>query len=303
MKLLRYGPVGREKPGLVDPNGAVRDLSRIIADITPDVLAPESLTRLAALDPRSLPVVGTPGRLGVPVAGIRKFLAVGLNYADHAAEANLPVPSEPVVFMKAISCLSGPNDDVILPVESKRGDWEAELGVVIGRTARHVSEAEALHHVAGYCVVNDVSEREWQFDHGATWDKGKGFDTFGPVGPWLVTADEVGDPQSLDVWLELNGRRMQSGNTRTMIFGVAAIVAYLSRLFTLWPGDLITTGTPPGVGMGQKPPVHLKPGDVMRLGISKLGEQTQRVVAFDLAAAAAPPGDRAESGSAARINM
>ena len=282
MKLLRYGPANAEKPGLLDNDGVIRDLSGVIADITPDALAPESLSKLARLDPRSLPAVTSPVRLGVPVNGIRKFLAIGLNYADHAVEAGLPIPNEPVVFMKAISCLSGPNDDVMLPPDAKRGDWEVELGIVIGRTARHVSETDALSYVAGYSLINDVSEREWQFDHGLTWDKGKGFDTFGPVGPWLVTADEVGDPQSLDLWLELNGKRMQTGNTKTMIFGVARIVSYLSKLFTLWPGDLITTGTPPGVGMGHKPPVFLKSGDVMRLGISKLGEQTQKVVAFSL---------------------
>lgn len=282
MKLLRYGPANAEKPGLLDSDGIVRDLSGVIADITPDVLAPESLRKLANLDPTTLPAVKDPVRFGVPVSGIRKFLAIGLNYADHAVEAGLPIPAEPVVFMKSISCLSGPNDDVMLPPDAKRGDWEVELGIVIGRTARHVSEADALSYVAGYSLVNDVSEREWQFEHGLTWDKGKGFDTFGPVGPWLVTSDEVGDPQSLDLWLELNGKRMQTGNTKTMIFGVAQIVSYLSKLFTLWPGDLITTGTPPGVGMGHKPPVYLKSGDVMRLGISKLGEQTQKVVAFSL---------------------
>ncbi len=280
MKLLRYGPPGQEKPGLLDSAGVIRDLSRVVNDITPEILQPENLTTLTGLTAGSLPAVSHPVRFGVPVAGVRKFLAIGLNYADHAAEANLPIPAEPVVFMKAISCLSGPNDDVMLPPDAKKGDWEVELGIVIGRTARHVSESEALNYVAGYSVVNDVSEREWQFDHGQTWDKGKGFDTFGPVGPWLVTADEVGDPQSLDVWLDLNGRRMQTGSTKTMIFGVAKIVSYLSKLFTLWPGDLITTGTPPGVGMGHKPPIFLKPGDTMRLGISKLGEQTQNVVAF-----------------------
>ncbi|MGE4064559.1 MAG: fumarylacetoacetate hydrolase family protein [Rhodospirillaceae bacterium] len=285
MKLLRYGPPNREKPGLLDHDGVVRDLSKLINDIGADVLTPENLANLAAVDPRSLPAVANPERFGVPVAGIRKFLAIGLNYADHAQEAGLPIPAEPVVFMKAISCLSGPNDDVMLPPDAKKGDWEVELGIFIGRPARHVSEKEALDYVAGYAVVNDVSEREWQFDHGATWDKGKGFDTFGPVGPWLVTADEVGDPHALDVWLDLNGKRMQTGNTRTMIFNVAQIVSYLSRLYTLWPGDLITTGTPPGVGMGQKPPLFLKPGDTMRLGISKLGEQTQRVVAFRKSAA------------------
>ena len=282
MKLLRYGPVNAEKPGLLDNAGVVRDLSGVIADVTPDVLAPESLLKLGNLDTAVLPAVEGPIRFGVPVSGIRKFLAIGLNYADHAVEAGLPIPTEPVVFMKSISCLSGPNDDVMLPLEAKRGDWEVELGIVIGRTAWYVSEADALGYVAGYSLVNDVSEREWQFDHGPTWDKGKGFDTFGPVGPWMVTADEVGDPQSLDLWLELNGRRLQAGNTKTMIFGVAQIVSYVSKLFTLWPGDLITTGTPPGVGMGQKPPVYLKPGDTMRLGSSKLGEQTQKVIAFSL---------------------
>lgn len=285
MKLLRYGQPGREKPGLLDEGGTIRDLSKLVNDITPDVLHPDTLKNLAAVDPGSLPAVPAGTRLGVPVAGIRKFLAIGLNYADHAAESNLPIPPEPVVFMKAISCLSGPDDDVMLPPDSKRGDWEVELGFVMGRTARHVSESEALDYVAGYCLVNDVSEREWQFDHGATWDKGKGFDTFGPTGPWLVTGDEVGDPQALDMWLDLNGKRMQTGTTKTMVFTVAQIVSYLSKLYTLWPGDLITTGTPPGVGMGQKPPVYLKPGDVMRLGASKLGEQTQNVVAFRKGAA------------------
>lgn len=285
MKLLRYGPPGREKPGLLDAGGVVRDISRLIDDVTPDTLSPEKLKKLGAVDPRSFPAVESPGRLGVPVAGVRKFLAIGLNYADHAQEAGLPIPAEPVVFMKAISCLCGPDDEVMLPPDAKKGDWEVELGIVMGRTARHVSEAEALAYVAGYCLVNDVSEREWQFDHGTTWDKGKGFDTFGPVGPWLVTADEVKDPQNLDLWLDLNGKRMQTGSTRRMIFTVAQIVSYLSRLYTLWPGDLITTGTPPGVGMGQKPPVFLKPGDTMRLGVSGLGEQTQRVVAFQKIAA------------------
>jgi 2-keto-4-pentenoate hydratase/2-oxohepta-3-ene-1,7-dioic acid hydratase in catechol pathway len=280
MKLLRHGPLNQEKPGLLDAGGTIRDLSKVIADVGPETLSPAKLKELAALDAASLPAVAPGTRLGVPINGIRKFIAIGLNYADHAAEANLPIPSEPVVFTKAISCLSGPNDDVMLPPDAKKGDWEVELGIVMGKTARHVSEGEALGYVAGYALVNDVSEREWQMERGLTWDKGKGFDTFGPVGPWFVTADEVGDPQNLDLWLDLNGQRMQTGNTRTMIFNVAQIVSYVSRLFTLWPGDLITTGTPPGVGMGKKPQVFLKPGDVMRLGISKLGEQTQRVVAF-----------------------
>ncbi|GJE02462.1 fumarylacetoacetate hydrolase family protein [Methylobacterium isbiliense] len=281
MKLLRYGPAGRERPGLLDAEGRIRDLSAHLPDLGPDALAPERLAALARLDPSSLPLVeGTP-RLGVPVAGVGKFIAIGLNYADHAAESNLPIPTEPVVFTKAISSLSGPNDPVMLPRDSVKGDWEVELGIVIGRRAAYVEEAEALAHVAGYCLVNDVSEREFQIERGGTWDKGKGCDTFGPVGPWLVTADEVGDPQDLDMWLDLNGRRMQTGSTRTMIFGCAEIVSYVSRFMTLMPGDIITTGTPPGVGMGIKPaPVYLKPGDVMTLGIAKLGEQRQEVMAW-----------------------
>jgi 2,4-diketo-3-deoxy-L-fuconate hydrolase len=276
MKLLRYGPAGEEKPGLLDAEGRIRDLSGHLSDLGPDALGPEALTRLAALDPASLPVVdGTP-RLGTPVANVAKFIAIGLNFADHAAESNLPIPKEPIVFMKAITSLSGPNDAVMLPKDSVKGDWEVELGIVIGTRASYVEEAQALDHVAGYCLVNDVSEREYQIERGGTWDKGKGCDTFGPVGPWLVTADEVGDPQSLDMWLDLNGRRMQTGNTRTMIFTCAQIVSYVSRFMTLMPGDVITTGTPPGVGMGMKPePVFLKAGDVMTLGIEKLGEQRQ----------------------------
>ncbi|MBY0299666.1 MAG: fumarylacetoacetate hydrolase family protein [Methylobacterium sp.] len=281
MKLLRYGPAGRERPGLLDAEGRIRDLSAHLPDLGPDALAPERLAALARLDPSSLPPVEGAPRLGVPVAGVGKFIAIGLNYADHAAESNLPIPTEPVVFTKAISSLSGPNDPVMLPRDSVKGDWEVELGIVIGRRAAYVEEAEALAHVAGYCLVNDVSEREFQIERGGTWDKGKGCDTFGPVGPWLVTADEVGDPQDLDMWLDLNGRRMQTGNTRTMIFGCAEIVSYVSRFMTLMPGDIITTGTPPGVGMGIKPaPVYLKPGDVMTLGIAKLGEQRQEVVAW-----------------------
>ncbi|ACL61391.1 fumarylacetoacetate hydrolase family protein [Methylobacterium nodulans] len=281
MKLLRYGPAGQERPGLLDADGGIRDLSGHVAEIGPDTLAPAALAALATLDPRSLPLVEGAPRLGVPLAGIGKFIAIGLNYADHAAESNLPIPAEPVVFTKAISALSGPHDPVMLPRDSVKSDWEVELGIVIGRRAAYVERAEALDYVAGYCVVNDVSEREYQIERGGTWDKGKGCDTFGPVGPWLVTADEVGDPQALDLWLDLNGRRMQTGNTRTMIFSCAEIVAYVSRFMTLLPGDLITTGTPPGVGMGIKPqPVFLKPGDVMRLGIEKLGEQRQAVVAW-----------------------
>ncbi len=281
MKLLRYGPAGAEKPGLLDNDGRIRDLSAHVADISADSIAPAELARLGKLNIASLPMVTGSPRLGVPVAGIRKFLAVGLNYADHAAEAGLPLPAEPVLFTKAISCLSGPNDPVMLPKDARKGDWEVELGFVMGRTARYVSEAEALDCVAGYCLVNDVSERELQMERGGTWDKGKGFDTAGPVGPWLVTADEVGDPQNLGMWLDLNGQRMQTGNTRTMIFNVRQIVSYISRHITLWPGDLICTGTPPGVGMGKKPqPLYLKTGDVMRLGIDKLGEQQQEVVAW-----------------------
>ena len=280
MKLLRYGPRGQERPGVLGRDGVIHDLSRELPDLTPEQLIPDSLRSLSKLDPGTLPAVGGEPRLGVPVAGIRKFIAVGLNYADHAAEAGMPIPQEPVVFMKAISCLNGPNDDVVLPKGSRKSDWEVELGVVIGTLARYVEQADALSHVAGYCIVNDVSEREYQIERGGTWDKGKGCDTFGPVGPWLVTPDEVGDPQNLQLWLDLNGRRYQTGNTRTMIFGVAALVAYISRFMTLEPGDLITTGTPPGVGMGVKPePVYLRAGDVMRLGVERLGEQRQTVVA------------------------
>lgn len=277
MKLLRYGPEGQEKPGLLDADGRIRDLSDQVPDIAGDVLTPEGLERLAALDPASLPVVEGSPRIGACVGQVRKFIAIGLNYADHAAESGMAVPSEPVVFSKWTSCIVGPDDDVVLPPGSRKSDWEVELGVVIGKTARQVSEAEALDHVAGYCVVNDVSEREWQLERGNTWDKGKGFDTFGPIGPWLVTRDEVPDPQDLSMWLEVDGKRYQDGSTKTMVFGVAALVAYCSRLMTLLPGDVITTGTPPGVGMGQKPPVYLKGGEVMRLGIEGLGEQTQRV--------------------------
>jgi len=281
MKLLRYGPWGQEKPGVVDRDHRLRDLSGVLPDLTPEQLSADGLRRLAQLDAAALPLVSGQPRLGVPVAGIRKFIAVGLNYADHAAEAGLPVPPEPVLFMKAISCLNGPNDDVMLPKGSKKSDWEVELGVIIGTSARYIEEADALSHVAGYCVVNDVSEREYQLERGGTWDKGKGCDTFGPVGPWLVTPDEVGDPQNLKLWLDLNGKRRQSGSTRTMIFNVATLIAYISRFMTLEPGDLITTGTPPGVGMGVKPEaLYLRAGDVMRLGIERLGEQTQTVAGW-----------------------
>ncbi|VVE71189.1 2-hydroxyhepta-2,4-diene-1,7-dioate isomerase [Pandoraea captiosa] len=281
MKLLRYGPKGQEKPGLLDADGKVRDLSTVLADITPQTLSPQGLAALRALDVDSLPVVSSPGRFGVPFSGLGKFLAVGLNYSDHAAEAGLPVPSEPVLFTKWDNCLTGPNDPVVLPKDAVKGDWEVELGFVIGTTARYVPLERALDYVAGYCVVNDVSEREYQIERGGTWDKGKGFDTFGPVGPWLVTTDEIRDPQQLGLWLDVNGVRRQTGNTSTMIFSVAYLVHYLSQFTTLKPGDLVTTGTPPGVGLGQKPPVFLKPGDVMHLGIDGLGEQTQKVHGYD----------------------
>jgi len=281
MKLLRYGPKGAEKPGLLDAEGRIRDLSGHVADITGAQLSPASLKALAAIDPASLPVVeGTP-RYGVPVSGVSKFIAVGLNFADHAAESNLPIPEEPVLFTKAVSCLTGPNDNVMIPKGSVKTDWEVELGVVIGTRASYVSEAEALDHVAGYVLINDVSERAFQIERGGTWDKGKGCDTFGPVGPWMVTADEVGDPQNLAMWLDVNGQRKQDGSSKTMIFPISKLVSYISEFMTLEPGDLITTGTPPGVGMGQKPdPVYLKAGDEIRLGIEKLGEQRQIVVAW-----------------------
>jgi 2,4-diketo-3-deoxy-L-fuconate hydrolase len=279
MKLLRHGPKGAERPGLLDADGVVRDLSGVVPDIGPAQLGPAEIARLAAIDPASLPrVEGTP-RLGVPVAGIGKLIGIGLNYADHAAEAGMQVPPEPIVFMKATSCLSGPHDPVLLPPGSERLDWEVELGFVIGRTATRVDEASAMDHVCGYVVVNDVSEREWQTQRAGQWTKGKSHDTFGPVGPWLVTKDEVADPQALDLWLEVNGARMQQGSTRTMVYGVRHLVSYLSRFMTLHPGDVVATGTPPGVGMGMKPPRFLKAGDVMRLGIQGLGEQRQEVVA------------------------
>ncbi|MDH3371818.1 MAG: fumarylacetoacetate hydrolase family protein [Gammaproteobacteria bacterium] len=278
MKLLRYGPQGQERPGLLDQSGDIRDLSDHVPDITPDQLAPGSLEKIAALDPERLARVDSAQRYGPPITGTRKFLAIGLNYADHAAESNMPIPEEPILFTKATSCIQGPNDDVMLPRDSVKTDWEVELGVVIGSIARYVDEADALRYVAGYLVVNDLSEREFQLERGSQWDKGKGCDTFGPIGPWLVTADEVSDPQSLDLWLDVNGRRMQSGNTRTMVFTVANLVSYVSRFMTLEPGDIITTGTPPGVGLGLKPPVFLKAGDTMQLGIEGLGEQSQAVI-------------------------
>ena len=281
MKLFRHGPKGQERPGLLDEQGQLRDLSGLLADITAATLSPAALERLRGVKPGTLPVVDA-DTLAVPWSGMGKFVAIGLNYADHAAESGMPIPKEPIVFMKTVDSAVGCNHAVVLPQGSVKSDWEVELGVVIGTRARYVSEADALNHVAGYCVVNDVSEREFQLERGGQWDKGKGCDTFGPVGPWLVTADEVGDPQNLGLWLDVNGKRFQTGHTRTMIFGVAQIVSYLSRFMTLNPGDLITTGTPPGVGMGVKPaPVFLKPGDVMELGIDKLGRQRQQVHAWD----------------------
>jgi 2-keto-4-pentenoate hydratase/2-oxohepta-3-ene-1,7-dioic acid hydratase in catechol pathway len=282
MKLMRYGRKGQEKPAMLDGQGRVRDLSGLIGDLAPKHLSPAGLAALRAIDADRLPLVDNPGRIAPPYAGVGKFIAIGLNYSDHAAESGMPVPKEPVVFTKATSCIVGCNDAVVLPKESVKSDWEVELGVVIGSRARYVAEADALRHVAGYCVVNDVSEREYQLERGSQWDKGKGCDTFGPVGPWLVTADEVGDPQALGMWLDVNGKRFQTGSTKTMVFGVAHLVSYLSRFMTLEPGDLITTGTPPGVGMGVKPhPVYLKPGDVMTLGIDKLGTQRQTVHAWN----------------------
>lgn len=282
MKLLRYGPKGQERPAILDTAGQVRDLSGVVPDITSALLGPEGLSRLRALDIESLPIVAQPGRLGAPWVGCEKFLCIGLNYADHAAESGAAIPTEPVLFTKAISARTGPNDPVVIPQGSVKTDWEVELGVVIGQRARYVSEADALSYVAGYCVINDISEREYQLERGGTWDKGKGCDTFGPVGPWLVTADEVTDPQALRLWLEVNGKRWQDGSTRTMIFSVAQIISYVSRFMTLNPGDVISTGTPPGVGLGAKPdPVYLKPGDVMRLGIDGLGEQMQTVYSWN----------------------
>ena len=282
MKLVRYGNPGKEKPGLIDADGKLRDLSKIVKDIDPSQLGDAALAKLRKLKTDKLPLVRGNPRMGCPVAGVPKFIAIGLNYADHAAESGLPIPKEPIVFTKATSCIQGPDDAVMLPKGSVKSDWEVELGVVIGTRARYVSQKAALDHVAGYCTINDVSEREYQIERGGTWDKGKGCDTFGPIGPWLVTRDEVENPQKLDMWLDVNGKRMQTGNTRTMIFSVAKLVSYVSQFMTLEPGDVITTGTPPGVGLGIKPPVYLKKGDVMTLGIEGLGEQRQTVVPFKL---------------------
>ncbi len=280
MKLLRYGPSGREKPGMLDAAGNIRDLSSAIIQIDDRTLAPGELAKLRKIKPESLPMVKGNPRLGVPYAGISKFVAVGLNYSDHAAESNMPIPAEPILFMKTTTSLCGPNDDVIQPKGSTKLDWEVELGIVIGTKAQYVTEDRALNYVAGYCVVNDISERNFQLERGSQWDRGKGCDTFGPVGPYLVTTDEITNPQTLGMWLDVNGEKRQRGSTRTMVFGCAHLVSYISQFMTLLPGDIITTGTPPGVGLGMKPPVYLKPGDVMTLGIDGLGEQRQRVIAY-----------------------
>ena len=280
MKLLRYGPVGQEKPGLLDASNTLRDLSGVLTDINGDTLSDAALAKLRAMDPATLPAVGGQPRIGPCVGRVGKFICIGLNYADHAAESGAAIPTEPVVFGKWTSAISGPNDNVEIPRGSTKTDWEVELGVVIGKPAKYITEAEALDYVAGYCVINDVSEREWQIERGGTWDKGKGFDTFGPIGPWLVTRDEVPDPQNLAMWLDVDGKRYQNGNTKTMIFSVAQIIAYLSQCMSLQPGDVISTGTPPGVGLGIKPtPIYLKAGQTMRLGIEGLGEQQQTTVA------------------------
>jgi 2,4-diketo-3-deoxy-L-fuconate hydrolase len=279
MKLLRYGDIGQEKPGVLDSEGNLRDLSNIISDIDGDFLSRGGIDEINKLDLNALPKVSGSPRLGMPVSGTPKLICIGLNYSDHAKESNMAIPTEPVVFMKAISSLNGPNDDVILPNNSIKGDWEVELAVVIGKKTKKVDESDAMSHVAGYTICNDVSEREWQLEHGSQWSKGKSFDTFAPVGPWLVTKDEIENPQNLAMWLDLNGKRMQTGNTSTMIFGIEKLISYLSYFVTLQPGDIISTGTPPGVGMGIKPePVFLSVGDEMRLGIDGLGEQKQTVV-------------------------
>ena len=278
MKLVRYGEAGKEKPGILDAQGAIRDLSGVVKDIDAATVSPEGIAKLRSVNVDSLPKVGGNPRLGSPIAHVPKLICIGLNYADHAKESNLPIPAEPVVFMKAITAITGPNDDVKLPKGSKKGDWEVELAFVIGKKAQSVSEADALNCVAGYLICNDVSEREWQLEHGSQWSKGKSFDTFAPLGPWFVTADEIKDPQNLAMWLDVNGKRKQTGNTSTMIFGVKKLVSYLSYMCTLTPGDVVSTGTPPGVGMGIKPaPQFLKAGDEMRLGIDGLGEQKQKV--------------------------
>lgn len=281
MKLVRYGALGKERPAILDANDNLRDLSAVIDDIAGSAITPEGLEKIRQIDPATLPLVEGNPRIGACVGRVGKFICIGLNYADHAAESGLDVPSEPVVFNKWTSAICGPNDDIEIPRQSTKTDWEVELGVVIGLGGRYIDEAQAMKHVAGYCVINDVSEREYQLERGGTWDKGKGCDTFGPIGPWLVTADEIADPQALDLWLEVDGKRYQNGNTRTMVFSVPQIVSYLSRFMSLQPGDVISTGTPPGVGLGMKPPVYLRPGQEMRLGIQGLGEQRQRTVQGD----------------------
>jgi 2,4-diketo-3-deoxy-L-fuconate hydrolase len=280
MKLVRYGRPGHEKPGLIDQDGKLRDLSGVIDDIGPAQLSEKTLAKLAKLKPAKLPAVRGKPRFGTPVSQVGKFIGIGLNYSDHAAESGMPIPAEPIVFMKAITSLSGPDDDVMLPKDFSKADWEVELGIVIGTKAQYVTASSALDYVAGYCLINDVSERAFQLERGPQWDKGKGCDTFGPVGPWLVTKDEIPNPQRLGMWLDINGERRQTGNTRTMIFSVAKIVSYLSRFMTLMPGDIIATGTPPGVGMGMKPQQFLAPGDEMHLSIEGLGEQRQKVVRY-----------------------
>ena len=278
MKLLRYGKLGKEKPGILDSEGRIRDLSPHVKDITGETISPKSLAKLRKIKIETLPLVRGKPRIGACVNGSQKFVAIGLNYSDHAAESGMTVPPEPIIFTKHMNCISGPNDDVTIPPKSKKSDWEVELGVIIGTKAKNIKRADAMKHVAGYCTINDLSEREFQIERSGQWTKGKSYDTFGPIGPWLVTADEVKDPQKLHLWLELNGKRVQDGNTSTMVYGVEYLVAYLSEFFTLMPGDIITTGTPPGVGMGMKPQRFLKPGDKMRVGIEGLGEQNQVVV-------------------------
>ena len=282
MKLVRYGQPGKEKPGLIDADGKLRDLSAVIKDFGPEQLSDAALARIRKLKTDKLPLVRGKPRMGCPVTGTGKFIAIGLNFVDHAAEAGAPIPKEPIIFMKTTSCIQGPNDPVMLPKGSVKTDWEVELGIVIGTKATHVSQKSALDYVAGFCTINDVSEREFQLERGPQWDKGKGCDTFGPVGPWLVTRDEVPNVQKLAMWLDVNGKRMQTGNTRTMIFSAAKLVSYCSQFMTLHPGDIITTGTPPGVGLGMKPPVFLKKGDVVTLGIEGLGDQRQDIVPFKL---------------------
>jgi 2,4-didehydro-3-deoxy-L-rhamnonate hydrolase len=278
MKLLRYGPIGKEKPGILDADGKIRDLSSVIPELDGSAVSPASLAKLRKVKVDKLPLVRGNPRIGACIANPQKFIAIGLNYSDHAAESGLTVPPEPIIFTKHVSCLSGPNDTVTIPPKSKKSDWEVELGVIIGTRAKNIKKKDALKHVAGYCTINDLSERAFQIERSGQWTKGKSYDTFGPVGPWLVTADEIKNPQNLHLWLELNGKRVQDGNTKTMVYGVAYIVAYLSEFFTLMPGDIITTGTPPGVGMGMKPQRFLKPGDKMRIGIDGLGVQEQVVV-------------------------